>query len=178
MNIDFKKMLKRKTGENSMKWLRIIMPVLLIFTMFSCSSDKEGYRKAEDFTLTNGYGESFTLSEHKGKMVIINFWATWCPPCQREIPDFIELQDKYGKKGLVILGVSVDRDGWDVVDQYIQDKKIQYPVVMYTPEVIRAYDNFQSIPTTFIVDKKGRIVNKVTGYRPKTFWEEEIKKYL
>ncbi len=161
-----------------MKKFRFILPLLLALVLFGCGKNKQNLEKAPDFTLSNGYGETFTLSEQKGKMVIINFWATWCPPCQREIPDFIELYDTYKKDGLMIVGVSVDQTGWDAVDKYIQNMKIQYPVVMFTPEVVRNYDNFQSIPTTFIIDKKGRIVKKVTGYRPKTFWEEEIKNIL
>jgi peroxiredoxin len=161
-----------------MKKARFIIPVLIALFLFGCGKNKENPEKAPDFTLSNGYGETFTLSDQKGKMVILNFWATWCPPCQREIPDFIELYDKYEKEGLMIVGVSVDQDGWTTVDRYIQNMNIQYPVVMFTPEVVKNYDNFQSIPTTFIIDKKGRIVNKVTGYRPKTFWEEEIKKIL
>jgi cytochrome c biogenesis protein CcmG/thiol:disulfide interchange protein DsbE len=156
-----------------------VIPILILAMMLTgCDKNKENLKDAPDFTLRNGYGETFTLSDQKGKMVIINFWATWCPPCQREIPDFIDLYQKYKEDGLMIVGVSVDQTGWDVVDKYIQNMGIQYPVMMFTPDVIRNYDNFQSIPTTFIIDKKGRIVNKITGYRPRSFWEEEIKKIL
>lgn len=162
-----------------MKLRHFLLPLMIVaFVLTGCDKSNANLKKAPDFTLSNGYGETFTLSDQKGKMVILNFWATWCPPCQREIPDFIELYNQYKEDGLVIVGVSVDQTGWETIEQYIETIGIQYPVVMFTPDVVQKYDNFQSIPTTFIIDKKGRIVNKVTGYRPRTFWEEEIKKHL
>ncbi len=132
---------------------------------------------APQFTIQGG-DESYSLSDFKGKMVILNFWATWCPPCKKEIPYFIELQEKYADKGLVILGVSMDQGGWLVTKEFADEWQINYPVAMANRDMMSKYGSPSSIPTTFIITPKGKIGNQFVGYRPKDVWESEIKKVL
>jgi len=133
---------------------------------------------APDFTLTDLEGNSLTLSQFKGKVIILNFWATWCPPCRREIPDFVELYEKYKDEGLLIIGVSLDRDGKRLVRQFSQEYKIDYPIVFADSKVTRDYGGIRAIPASFIIDKEGSIKEKYVGYQPRATFEEAIKKLL
>jgi cytochrome c biogenesis protein CcmG/thiol:disulfide interchange protein DsbE len=119
--------------------------------------------KAANFSLKSADGKTYELSKFKGKVVIVNFWATWCGPCRQEIPDFIEAYKKYQGKGLEIIGISLDQDGWTKVVPYMQQSKINYPIVMGDEQVTEDYGGINAIPTTFIVDKKGNIVDQHTG---------------
>ena len=160
---------------------RILIALIVLSTVFAftgCGDGDSNLPKAPDFTLRNGDGESYSLSDFKGKMVILNFWATWCPPCKKEIPDFIELYKKYEDKGLVILGVSVDQGGWLVTKEFMDKSQITYPIVMANRDVVYQYGGIKSIPTTYIINQKGRIAGQFTGYREKQVWEEQIIKIL
>ena len=154
----------------------LVLGLTLLF--ISSCGEKSNLPKAPDFTLRNGDGEAYSLSDFKGKMVILNFWATWCPPCKREIPDFIELYEKYEEQGLVILGVSVDQGGWMVTKEFVDKAGINYPIVMANRDVIYQYGGIKSIPTTYVINQKGHIAGQFTGYRSKNVWEEQIKSVL
>jgi len=154
----------------------LISAFLLLVLLSGCSGGKGP--KAPDFSLNNPDGSSYSLSDFRGKMLILNFWATWCPPCKKEIPDFIELYDKYSDQGLVILGVSVDQGGWLITKEFADKSSINYPVVMANRDIVYKYGSVQSIPTTFIIDPEGRIAGEFVGYRPKAVWEEQIRSIL
>src|SRR5579862_1839412 len=96
-------------------------------------------KPAPDFTLKDAKGARISLSDFKGKVVVLNFWATWCGPCKVEIPWFIELQSTYAARGFTVLGVSMDEDGWKVVSPYMAEKKINYPVVLGDEKVNELY---------------------------------------
>lgn len=132
---------------------------------------------APDFTLKNVDGTDVTLSSLKGKVVIIDFWAIFCPPCREEIPGFIELYNTYKDKGLEILGVFVDRDT-SKVKTFVESNKINYPIIFHSKEVLEAYGGIQAIPTTFILDKDLNIVEKHVGFTEKKVFEEKIKALL
>lgn len=133
---------------------------------------------APDFTLPTADGKTLTLSKYKGKAVIIDFWATWCPPCRKGIPDLIELQKKYGSKGLQVIGVSVDQDTKKDVVPFIKDKGINYPVVYADNNIIMKYGGIRAIPTSFIIDKQGRIVASYEGLMSPATYESQVKKIL
>jgi thiol-disulfide isomerase/thioredoxin len=129
---------------------------------------------APDFSLKDINGNEVRLSDFKGKVVILDFWATWCPPCRKGIPDLIALQNKYNDD-LIVIGISLDQDNTikDVVPFY-KNYGINYPVVYGTGQVVQQYGGIEAIPTSFIINREGNIVNKYVGLIP----AEEYEKYL
>lgn len=112
---------------------------------------------APDFTLDKVDGEPFTLSEHKGQIVVINIWATWCAPCRKEIPDYMELQQEMKNKGVLFVGVSIDEEGWKVVRPVVEEYQINYPVVVDDGSVFEGYGPFRGIPITYVVNQEGKV---------------------
>lgn len=131
---------------------------------------------APGFSLADMNGRQVSLSDFRGKVVILDFWATWCPHCRREIPDFIKLQSEYGSKGVQIVGIALDQP--EKVRAFVQDNGMNYPVLLGTDEVSSRYGGVESIPTTFIIDKAGRIAAKYEGFRSKETFESQIKQLL
>ena len=133
---------------------------------------------APEWTLPQVDGSNLTLSEHRGKVIILDFWDTWCPPCKREIPGFIELQKQYGDEGLVVIGAAFGRDGQGAVNQFVKEWGINYPIVLANSQVNRQYGGINSIPTTFVIDREGRARAKHVGYVAKEVFEQQIKALL
>lgn len=133
---------------------------------------------APDFTLPTSDGKSMKLSDLKGKVVILDFWATWCPPCRKGIPDLIALKKKYGAKGFEIVGVSVDTDTKSEVVPFMKEQKINYPVVYGNMNVYQQYGGIRAIPTSFVIDKQGKIVASYEGLISVETYENHIKKLL
>jgi thiol-disulfide isomerase/thioredoxin len=121
------------------------------------------------FTVTDLEGKTVSFADLKGKVVLVNFWATWCPPCRAEIPDLVALQDKYRGK-LVILGVSEDEDATPAeVKAFGVEQKMNYPIVMKTPELAKIFKGVSALPTTFVIDPEGKIRQRHVGMlRPQT----------
>ena len=137
-----------------------------------------GDNTAPDFTLYTLDGEEVRLSDYLGKVVIIDFWATWCAPCRRGIPDFVSIQNEF-KDDLVVIGISLDQPSTqDQLIPFIEYFDINYPVVLGNMEVSVAYGNIQAIPTSFIIDQEGNIINKHIGLVPKSTLVEEINSLL
>jgi thiol-disulfide isomerase/thioredoxin len=132
-----------------------------------------GSSKAPVWELKDPDGKLVKSSDFDGKVVILDFWATWCPPCKAEIPGFIELQKKYAEKGLIVVGVSLDEQGSSVVKQFMKEFGMNYPVVMGNLKLMQDFGG-AAIPTTFIIDRSGQIVSKHTGFTPKETFENEI----
>ena len=135
-------------------------------------------KAAPSFTVLDLNGKEVSLSDFNGKVVILDFWATWCPPCVKEIPHFIELYKEYKNQGLAILGISVDQQGIGVVKAFNKKYKINYPIVMANRQVVNGYSNIRSIPTTFVIDPAGKIRRMYVGYREKSVFEADIKALL
>ncbi len=137
---------------------------------------------APDFTLKDMDGKSVQLVDSRGRVVIVDFWATWCPPCQAEIPHFIELYDEYANQGLEILGISLDRSGEQVVRPFVQEFAINYSVLVegeQSPvQVAQEFGGVVGIPTTFLIDRQGRIYKKFVGYVEKSILEREVRVLL
>ena len=139
---------------------------------------KNSWGDAPDFTLQSVEGKNVTLSSFKGKVIILNFWATWCPPCRMELPDFVELFSAYKDKGLIIIGVSLDEGGAATVKKFMKKQPLNYPILIGNQAVTTSYGGLRGIPTTFILDKDGNIKNKIVGARDRAFFENEIKEYI
>jgi len=140
--------------------------------------------KAAEFTLTDTEGKPVKLSDYKEKVVILETWATWCPPCVKEIPHFNELTKKYGGKGLVVLGVSVDQGGLAAVNKFKAKTPVNYRIALTDEKTYGIYQNYLpadergGIPFTFVIDKQGVIRNHYVGYRDLSVFEEAIKGLL
>ncbi len=133
------------------------------------SQPEDTYLSAPDFTLTSLDGERYTLSKLRGKVVLINFWATWCPPCRQEIPDLSRLHTRYKDRDFMVLGISLDEISPDQIRKFARNYKISYPV-LHGPrselgEITRSYGGIQAIPTSFLIDKQGNIRARYIGAR-------------
>ncbi len=123
-------------------------------------------------------GHEVSSDQFKGKVVVLDFWATWCGPCVEEIPGYVALQKKYGADGLVIVGVSLDRTGPARVKQFVQANAMNYTIVMGEDEIVEAFGNFSAIPTTFLISRDGRILNQKTGAAAPEEYEKLVKAAL
>lgn len=123
-------------------------------------------------------GNVVSSDRFKGKVVVLDFWATWCPPCREEIPGYVDLYRKYGKDGLVIVGASMDEGGPKVVKDFVGKFGISYPVVMADDTVVSAFGGMDAIPTTFLIDQNGQIRDKKVGAEPTDEYEQKIKALL
>jgi len=151
--------------------------VILLTLVFSAGAMAQ-QKKAPNFVLKSSDGTTYELNKYKGKVVVVNFWATWCGPCRKEIPDFIEVYKKYEEKGLEIIGISLDRDGWAKVKPFVKANNISYPIVVDDANVAPSFGKIEFIPTTFIVDKNGNIVDEHVGGMSKTQLEAKLKPLL
>jgi thiol-disulfide isomerase/thioredoxin len=133
---------------------------------------------ASAWSLQNLDGKTVNLSDFKGKVLVLNFWATWCPPCRAEIPDFIELQKEYRGRNVAFVGASVDSVQPTEVAAFVKKAGINYPIVMATPDVAEKYGADQAIPVTIIIDSQGRIVDSHLGMVTKSYVEAGINKLL
>lgn len=167
-----------------MKYSRITMINLLqaillvsLLTIIPRQIDAGTIEKPFNFMLEDLDGNPLRLSDYAGKVVLLNFWATWCPPCKAEIPHFIELVTENKDKGLIVIGLSADRGGVEVVKDWIAKNNVNYSIGMTDSETYQAYQEYLpksergGIPFTFIIDRKGKIRHHVVGYREKAEWE-------
>jgi peroxiredoxin len=138
-----------------------------------------GQRKpAPDFRLASAGGGSVQLSRYRGRVVLLNFWATTCGGCKLEIPWFMEFQTRYKSRGLVVIGVSMDDDGWKSVKPYSKEKKINYPIVVGNEDVARLYGGVEALPMTLLIDRDGMIAVSYTGVVDKEACETGIRRLL
>ena len=141
-----------------------------------------GYTRAKDaafdFTLKGIDGSYIRLSDYTGKVVLLNFWDTWCAPCRMEIPDLKEFHHKYAGDGFAVIGVALGRQGEQKVKTFVDQSGIDYPVVMASDEMIRAYGGVASIPITFLLGRDQTIHKRYFGLQRKQVLESEIRDLL
>jgi cytochrome c biogenesis protein CcmG/thiol:disulfide interchange protein DsbE len=157
----------------------VIILILALAVAAGCtkSGRKASVTAAPDFTLKDLYGKQVSLSGFKGKVVLLEFWATWCPPCQASVPGIERLYKSYAGKGLVVLGVSLDEGGWDSVKGFAKESGITYPVLQGDEDVTGKY-MIRSIPALFLVDKDGMIAKQYLGAGYEDVIEQDIRTLL
>lgn len=170
-------------GDHMRKFAALFLAVLMTVTL-GCSKDGPKVKaipadaKMLNFTMSDINGQSINMREHFGKVVIVDFWDTWCGPCRKGIPEFVELYDAYKDKGLVIVGAAFARQGVPAVKQMSDQLKISYPSAIFNEETKALFGSPPSIPTTYIIGKNGEVAEKVVGYHAKSYFEEKIKTLL
>jgi peroxiredoxin len=169
-------------------YFRFIVTVMLAAALFTgCSSPTpvkaavkpESERKpAPNFVLKDITGKTVKLTDYRGKVVLLNFWATWCGPCKIEIPWFIDFEQAYKDRNFSVLGISLDDDGWDSVKPFVEQRKINYRVMIGTEEMSQQYGGVEALPTTFIIDRDGRIAAIHEGLVSKSEYQHDILNLL
>ena len=129
---------------------------------------------APSWNLKDVHGQPISSEQFKGKVVVVDFWATWCGPCRQEIPGYADLQRKYGKDGLVVIGVSIDEAGPSVVEEFVKKFNVNYQVVMSDDAVQAAFGGMDAIPTTFLIDRAGQVRDRKVGAEPTEEYERKI----
>jgi len=132
---------------------------------------------APDFQLKDLDGKDLSLAAHKGQVILLNFWASWCGPCRAEIPGLIELQKRY-KDQLQIVGIVVDDDDMDAIRGVAKAQSINYPVALATPQIVMAYGGVGALPTVFVINPQGRVVQKHVGLFNPALYETEVRALL
>ncbi len=167
-----------------MKALLKIFSLLIITTFLTaaCSDDASAEKTGENSGNSTEVGTELTLTDYRGKVVIIDFWATWCPPCRKGVPDLISLKNEYGDQ-LEIVGVSLDaisRGGAtkDDVAPFMEEFGINYPIVQGNQDVVMQYGGIRSIPTSFVIDRRGFVISRYVGLVSEETYKSDIEKAL
>ena len=151
-------------------WYGYLAIFVLLFILFGCQSKVDALQEAPDFSLKDVNGDTISLSQFRGRIVLLDFWATWCPPCRMSIPELAALQKKFRDQGVVILGVSLD-DPVQASDLFLkafmEKFSMNYHVLRYDAKIMQDYFGSENpaIPTVFVIDREGKIRNKIVGYR-------------
>lgn len=154
--------------------------VFAALTMISFSPPtllRQEVRKPE-LTLKDLNGRTIRLSNYHGKVVLINFWATWCPPCRAEMPDLVRLQRKHRKEGLQIIGVTYEPESKRLVRRFAGRLKVNYPIILGTPEIKGRFSSDENLPLTVVINRDGQVVEVIRGILLRKEFDERIKPLL
>ncbi len=155
----------------------MIAALLVLLTVLSGPGSVEAAKKMPVFSKKNVVDGTVVSSDaYRGKVLLINFWATWCPPCRKEIPYLIKLQEKYQKKGFSVIGISMDEGGKRLVKKFVTKLKVNYPVIIGNAKIARGFGGVIGIPVSFVVDREGNLVKRLDGYVSEKVVEKELAK--
>ena len=141
-------------------------------------AQQSGNSSAPDFVLPDLQGTPVRLSDYRGRVVLLDFWATWCGPCRRTIPDLIGLRQTHNQAGFEVLGVALEKRGLEALVPYVENTQIPYPVLIGNGQVVTQYGGFRSIPTAFLIGRDGTIRNRYVGGQPRSVLEKAILELL
>jgi peroxiredoxin len=169
------------TRSRSLQVLIVLALCVLLLALVAPASPRAtavvaagpGRQMAPDFSTIDAAGTRVRLSGLKGRVVLLDFWATWCTGCKLEIPWFVEFQEKYRGLGLVSVGVAMDDEGWPVVRPFLSEHPIPYPIVLGTHGIGAAF-TIQNLPVTLLIDRRGAIADSHLGVVDKAAWEQQI----
>ncbi len=133
--------------------------------------------KAPAWKLKDLQGQDVSSADFKGKVVLLDFWATWCPPCRKAIPELMELQKKYADKGLVIIGISMDENRAEL-DSFVAKTNFNYKILLFNDEVVTAYFDSEALPRTILIDPEGNVRDVQLGVGPPGFYEKRLLQLL
>lgn len=175
----------RNRGHLIRSLIPFVSSLSLFVTILSCAAPANSRNStivppkvAPDFSLRDSQGATLKLSDYKGKVVLLDFWATWCHGCRTEIPWYMEFENKYKDRGLAVIGVSMDT-GWNTVKPFMAKEEMNYPVVIGNWGMLGRFGlHVQALPVTFLIDRDGRIADQHIGLVNKDQFESEIKKLL
>jgi peroxiredoxin len=165
-------------------FVRAFLVGILVFFLVSGCTSKEGEEKEEArhraprFALKDLKGNTFRLEDLKGKVVLLNFFATWCGPCRQEVPELVKLYERFRDRGLEIVGISLDMEGAAVLDPFVKQYRIPYPIVLGTRQTVLDYGGVRGIPTSFLIDREGSIIEHFVGWRPARVIEAAVVEAL
>lgn len=153
--------------------------VLMVLMMVVLAGPAAAAKMMPAFSGKNVNDQSkFDSASLRGKVVLVNFWATWCPPCRKEIPSLVKLQEKYRDKGLVVVGVSMDEGGSKLVAKFIEKQKVNYPVILGDADLARGFGGVIGVPASFLVNRNGELVRRYDGFVTENELREEIERLL
>jgi len=152
-----------------------IIPWLLVLL---CSTFVLAQSEKKDLTLTDLSGRTFKVSDYKGRVVLVNFWATWCPPCLTEIPELVKMQREYRKEGLQVIGITYPPEKFAEVRQFTARSKVNYPIVLGNESTKASYSSSDVLPLTVVVDRTGEVREVIEGILLPEEFEEKIKPLL
>jgi peroxiredoxin len=164
--------------KKALHFVAIFVLCSLIGVLAADEGSAPAKTKAPAWKLQDLDGHSVSSEDFKGKVVILDFWATWCGPCRAEIPGLSELQSQYQKKGLAVIGISLDEGGPDAVKDFVAKTGMNYRVLMGNEKVQQDFGGMDAIPMTFVIDRQGNIVKQHLGLTDKSEFEAEIKQLL
>lgn len=152
--------------------MKATVAAVMLLAVVSVLGEQAVGSAAPAFSLKDLKGADVTMAQQRGKVILVNFWATWCGPCKAEMPILMKLQKVHGPAGLVVLGVSMDEEGGKVITPWLQKTKfvvdgaqtpMNFPILLGTPQMATAYGEVEALPATFIVDRQGKIVQRIDG---------------
>jgi cytochrome c biogenesis protein CcmG/thiol:disulfide interchange protein DsbE len=144
----------------------VAVSLLLAFALLTIGCTKrtaKNRKAAPEFSLKDANGQTVHLADYRGKVVVLDFWATWCGPCKIEIPWFMEFETQFKDQGFAVLGVSMDEDGWAAIKPYVRDRKMNYRVLLGDDKVGTSYGGLDALPTTLLIDREGNIASVHEG---------------
>jgi peroxiredoxin len=157
-----------------------VLKALALLILFAVSSPAAlgQTQKAPQLTLKDLRGRTHRLEDYRGKVVLLNFWATWCPPCRAEVPDLVRWQREYGKAGLQVIGVTYPPTDRTQVRQFLRRHKVTYPVLLGTPETKALFFQGETLPVTVVIDREGNIRELIEGILLPEEFDEKIRPLL